>query len=117
MSRAKKSKALQRVEEGSWIVGQPPPPDSLKLHPSHPQLKEEVPPLQLLEVAKLIRLQIGGLSASRSACRTMSAGVCGPIRKHPYKDYKQRSMLFCRSPCSRRVCACVCESKVWDGLE
>lgn len=39
---------------------------------------------------------------------TMSTCVCGPIRKPPHGDHKQRSMPFCRRPCSRRVCACVC---------
>lgn len=38
----------------------------------------------------------------------MRTCVCGPIRKDPYRDYKQRSMLFCSRPCSRRVCECVC---------
>lgn len=38
--------------------------------------------------------------------------MCGPIRKHPHGDYKQRSMQFCRRPCSRlmwvRVSVWVC---------
>lgn len=39
---------------------------------------------------------------------TIRICMCGPIRKNSYRDYKQRSVLFCRRPCSRRVCACVC---------
>lgn len=102
----KKSKALQQVEEGSRIVSTS---NTASIPPTARSIFFTAAPwTEPINKATKTNTRPFSIWESRSVWVTMRTCVCGPIRKDPYRDYKQRSMLFCRRPCSRRVCECVC---------
>lgn len=86
----KKSKYPRQVGEGSWIFGQLP---SWTLCLPHPQLK---------------RASFKWPDSCASNARfSMHGTMCvWSYKKTHTKGNKQRSMQFCRRPCSRRVCMC-----------